>query len=173
MKKYILLASLLVLANAHAAELYRSIDSSGNVHYSDRPLQGSEDVEQLKLGKGPQPDESLPYETQRAMQNFPVTLYTYPDCGSICQQGRDLLNKRGVPFTEKSLVKQEDIDAYRKDSGDANIPALTIGKTWVKGFLAERWNNELDYAGYPKTASPNYRPRAAPQPPAPPAAPAQ
>ncbi len=169
MKKFLLVMSLLMLANAHAGELYRSIDSSGKVHYSDRPLPGSEDVEQLKLGKEPQADESLPYETQRAMQNFPVTLYTYPDCGSICQQGRDLLNKRGVPFTEKSLVKQEDIDAFRKDSGDTNIPALTIGKTWVKGFLAERWNNELNYAGYPQSAPPNYRPRSAAPPPAPPA----
>lgn len=160
MKKYFVLMSLLLLPNAHAGELYRSIDSSGKVHYGDRPLQGSEDVEELKLGKEPIPDETLPYETQRAKQNFPVMLYTFSGCGSACQQARDFLNKRGIPFEEKSLETQQDYDAFRKNSGSSDLPAATIGKTWLKGFLAEQWNKELDYAGYPKNAPPNYRPRS-------------
>jgi hypothetical protein len=166
MKYYFLLAGLLILTNAHA-ELYRSIDSSGKVHYSDKPLAGAEDVTQVKADKAPTPDESLPYETQRATQNFPVTLYSFPDCGSVCQEGRDLLTKRGVPFTEKSLMTLEDIDAFNKASGDKSLPKLTVGKTWIRGFLAEQWNKELDIAGYPKTAP--YRPRPSPTSPSRPA----
>jgi glutaredoxin len=150
MKKYMLLLGLLLCANAQAGEVFRSIDDSGKVHYSDSPLTGSDDVEELKLDKAPIPNVDLPYETQQAMKNFPVTLYTFPSCGSACEQARALLNKRGIPFTEKSLVKQEDIDAYRKDSGDSQVPAATIGKTWAKGFLEETWNKDLDVAGYPK-----------------------
>ncbi len=148
-----------------AGELYRSIDKDGKVHYSDSPLAGSEDVQQLKLGNEPTPDENLPYETQQARKNFPVTLYTFPDCGSACQQARNLLSKRGIPFADKNLVKQEDIDAFRKVSGDSQLPAVTIGKTWLKGFLAEQWNSELDIAGYPKKDL-TYRPKpsAAPAP---------
>jgi glutaredoxin len=169
MKRVFLLAGLLMLANVQAGQLYRSIDKEGKVHYSDSPLQGTEDVEELKLGKEPAPDESLPYETQRAVQNFPVTLYAFPNCGSACQKARDFLNKRGIPFTEKSLVKQEDIDAFRKDSGDSQLPAVTIGKTWLRGFQAETWDSELDIAGYPKSVL-RYRP---PRPATPPAQPAQ
>ena len=117
-------------------------------------------MRQLKLGNEPAPGDNLPYETQRAMQNFPVTLYTFPECGSACQKARDMLNKRGIPFTEKSLTTQEDIEAFRKDSGDGQVPALTIGKTWLKGFLDEQWNNELDFAGYPKKVI-GYSPRPA------------
>jgi glutaredoxin len=168
MKRVVLLMGMLMLANVQAGELYRSIDKDGKVHYGDRPLEDTEDVQELKLGKEPLSDESQPYETQRAMQNFPVTLYTFPDCGSACQLARDLLTKRGIPFTDKSLVKQEDIDTFHKDSGDSKLPALTIGKTWLKGFLAEPWNNELDFAGYPKSVR-IYRPRPA----TPPAQPAQ
>jgi glutaredoxin len=165
MKRYFLLMGLLMLANVQAGELYRSIDKDGKVHYSDSPLPGTEDVEALKLGKEPVPFESLPYETQRAMQNFPVTLYTFPDCGSVCQQARDLLGKRGIPFSEKSSVTQKDLDAFRKESGDSQFPAVTIGKTWVKGFQAEEWNNELDFAGYPKKApTPGPKPSARPAP---------
>jgi hypothetical protein len=166
MKGVFLMMCLLMLTNAQAAELYRSIDKDGKVHYSDTPLEGSEDFERLKLGKEPAPDENLPYEAQRARQNFPVTLYSFPDCGSACQMAREFLAKRGIPFTEKSLVMKEDIDAFRKDSGDSRLPALTVGKTWLKGFQTEQWNNELDFAGYPKKVL-VYRP------PAPASAPAQ
>ena len=165
LKRIFLLMSLLLLTNLQAAELYRSIDKDGKVHYGDSPLEGTEDVEKLKLGNEPKPDENLPYETQRAMQNFPVTLYTFPECGSACQQARELLSKRGVPFTERSLVEQDEISAFRREFGDSKMPAVSIGKTWVKGFLAERWNNELDFAGYPKKVL-TYRPPAPATPPA-------
>jgi hypothetical protein len=165
----ILLMSLLLLTSVQAGELYRSIDSGGKVQYSDRPLSGSDDVVEVKVAKEPPPDESLPYETKRAMQNFPVTLYAFPECGSACNLARDLLVKRGVPFTEKSLVLKEDIDAFRKDSGDSKLPAATVGKTWLKGFQAEQWNKELDFVGYPKKVL-IYRP---PVPASAPAQPAQ
>src|SRR5512142_1499407 len=131
MKKVFLLLSLLMLANAQASELYRSVDKEGKVHYSDSPLQDTEDVQALKPVKDPVPDENLPYATKVARDNFPVTLYTFPDCGSGCQLGRDLLNKRGVPLTEKSLTKPEDIEAYQKASGDSRYPGMSVGNTWV------------------------------------------
>ena len=163
MKCCLLLISLLVFTNVQAGELYRSIDKDGKVHYGDSPLMGSEDVEQLKLGKEPTSNEDLPYETQLARKNFPVTLYTFPDCGSSCQQARELLSKRGIPFSEKSLVKKEDIDAFQSATGDSKVPAASVGKTWLKGFLADQWNSELDIAGYPKKDL-SYRPKtAAPQ----------
>ena len=166
MKRLMLLVSLLVMANVQAVDLYRSIDKDGKVHYSDTPLPESEDVEKLKSDILPDADEGLPYETLRAKQTFPVTLYTFPGCGAPCGLGRDFLNKRGIPFTEKSLVKSEDIDEFSKASGGIEVPKLLVGKSWIKGFLAEQWTRELDFAGYPKTAP--YRPRpAAPAPAAP------
>jgi hypothetical protein len=172
MKSIFMLAGVLILANAQAGELYRSVDSSGKVHYSDRPLPGADDVTAIKAYKAPEPDENLSYETRRAMQSFPVTLYSYPDCGAICQQARDLLSKRGIPFTEKSLLTQPEIDAFSKASGDKAIPKLTVGKAWLKGFLAEQWHRELDIAGYPKSA-PLYRPRPVTPPVVQPAQPEQ
>ncbi len=152
MKPLLLLFGFLLFGNAHAGELYRSIDNSGKVHYSDTPLPDAQDVEQLKLGGEPAPDESLPYETQLASQNFPVTLYVTPNCGPACLQAEELLKKRGIPFKEISLEKKEEVDAFRKASGDSQVPALSVGKTWLKGFLAEKWNKELNFGGYPKIA---------------------
>lgn len=160
MKSIAIILACCLAASVHAGELYRSIDTQGRVHYSDRPLAGTDDIEQLHLGQPPAPDASLPYETQRAMQYFPVTLYVSAGCGSPCQSAREFLQQRGIPFTEKQVATQEDLDSFRKLSGGDSVPAATVGRAWLRGFLASDWNKELDVAGYPKTAP--YRPRSAP-----------
>ena len=160
MRLLLVLCTVFLLLPVHAGELYRSIDSSGKVHYSDRPLRGTDEVEQLRLGKPPTPDDSLPYATRRAMQNFPVTLYVSEGCGSPCQTARNLLQQRGIPFAEKLVASKEELDAFRQASGTDRVPAATVGTTWLRGFLAADWNRELDTVGYPKSAP--YRPRASP-----------
>jgi len=160
MKSIAIILACCLTASVQAGELYRSIDAQGKVHYSDRPLPGTDDVELLHLSQPPAPDASLPYETQRAMQYFPVTLYVSADCGSPCQLAREFLLQRGIPFSEKQLTTQEDLEAFRKLSGGDSIPAATVGRTWLRGFLASDWNQELDVAGYPRNAP--YRPRRAP-----------
>ena len=166
MKPYFILAGVMaaVLSGAHAGSLYRWVDQSGKVHYGDVPAAGTAQVEKVKISDSPAVDDAdLPYETRRAKENFPVTLYVADNCGEPCRQARDFLNQRGIPFSEKNLVTKEEIDTFKLMSGSENSPTLAIGKNWLKGFLAEQWSNELDVAGYPKI--PPYRPQAATKPP--------
>lgn len=164
MKLRVVLAGMMlaVLGGAHAGSLYRWVDKSGNVHYGDMPAADAAQVEKKKVASdSPEGDNAgLPYETLRAKKNFPVTLYVADNCTDPCQKARDLLNKRGVPFAEKNLKSNEELDAFRKMSDSTEVPALTVGKSLLKGFLAEQWNSELDIAGYPKTSP--YRAQAAP-----------
>ena len=144
-----------------AGELYRWVDSSGKVYYGDVLPAGALQVEVKKFPKDTSSNEYLPYETVRAQQNFPVTLYVGMGCGDLCDQARGLLNKRGIPFSEKTLKTRKDIDAFKQASGfDAFVPSLAVGTSFLKGFVDSQWNSELDIAGYPKTAS--YRQRTAP-----------
>ena len=154
MKHITLLTACLVLMSldAQAGELYRWVDSKGVVHYSDMPPPKSEQAETIRLSNAAGPDEALPYETLRAKQNFPVTLYVGSTCGELCDQGRSLLSKRGIPFTEKVMKTREDVEALKQLSGIEGLPVLAVGKTYRGGFLAEQWHSELDIAGYPKTA---------------------
>lgn len=162
-----LLACLAIMPlGAQAAELYRWVDKAGKMHYSDVPPAETTDVERKNLSSTPSESEDLPYETRRAQQNFPVTLYVTNACGAPCDQARSMLKKRGIPFSENGLNTQEEIDAFRNRSGSDSVPTLAVGKNFLSGFLESRWNSELDAAGYPKTAS--YRQRVAP-PPKPPA----
>ncbi|MDZ4203030.1 MAG: glutaredoxin family protein [Gallionella sp.] len=158
MSRFVILLGLLLLAPAGAEEVYRWVDANGKVHYGDKPPAQAARVDTLKLGDTPAPPE-LPYETRRAQQNFPVTLYIGDSCGEFCAKARELLTRRGIPFSEKRLITQQEIDAFKAAAGSDGIPALSVGKMYLNGFQSERWHGELDVAGYPKSAP--YRGRTA------------
>ena len=150
-----LIASL--MATAQADTWYRWVDKSGKVHYSDSLPPDSTPANSAKIkkhkgGNAPAESADMPYETRRAHQNFPVTLYVIDDCGDICQQARRLLNQRGIPYAENSLKSQAEFEAFKKMSGAAGVPVLTVGKVWLKNFQTQEWHTELDNAGYPTTA---------------------
>jgi hypothetical protein len=168
MKRVILLlAGLMVMSPViHASELYRWIDKAGKVNYGDLPPPGATGVERLRFSGNPAQDQDLPFETRRAMENFPVTLYVADGCGDSCDQAHALLGNRGIPYSEKLLRSKQDIDAFKQLSGIYNVvPVLGVGKEFLKGYSEILWNSELDIAGYPKTA--NIRQRTAPPKPEP------
>lgn len=151
--------AFLLLGSAQAAGLYRWTDGEGNVHYGDYPAGDAKQVQEKKFApETSTDDDSLPYASRVAKQNFPVTLYVTENCGEACAQGRALLNKRGIPFAEKNISTQADADALKQAAGSAPIPTLAVGRTFLKGFEAGQWNNELDIAGYPKTAPYGFKP---------------
>ena len=165
MKPYFIMAGILaaMLGSAQAGSLYRWVDQSGTMHYGDIPAAGAAQIEEVTISEAPATDDAdLPYATRRAREAFPVTLYVADNCKEFCQQARDLLNQRGIPFTEKNLVSQEDIATFKQISGGEMVPALAVGKDWLNGFLAEQWNSELDIAGYPRTAPYGFRPATPP-----------
>jgi hypothetical protein len=171
MKRIVLLLACLVVMPAQAGGLYRWLDKAGKVNYGDTPPMDAINVQNIKSSSGSSPNDDLPYETRIAQQNFPVTLYVGSDCGGPCDQARSLLNKRGIPFSEKVLKTSKDIEAFKQLSGmEAFSPVLQVGKDFIKGFLESQWNSELDIAGYAKTAS--YRQRIQQQAPSNPEAPA-
>lgn len=156
MKRLLLLLGLLgvLSSEGQSGELFRWVDKDGKVNYGDSPSAGATDVQSLKVPSGPQASDDLPYETQRARENFPVTLYVGNDCGEACRRARGLLNDRGIPYKESMLATKEDIDALKERSGiDGFVPVLAVGREYLKGFSEEQWNSALDIAGYPKTAS--------------------
>jgi glutaredoxin len=171
-------AALLLPALAAAqASVYRWVDKNGKVHYSDTPPpEPQKNLTQKRVGGGYAESTQLPYATQIAMQKSPVTLYTGPDCGDPCRQGRDLLAKRGIPFSERDAQgSAEDAEALKKLVGAIEVPVLTVGTSKVKGYEEGAWHSALDGAGYPRTALPGQvpprppAPRKAEPPPAPPA----
>src|SRR4051812_21480353 len=94
-----------VLCGGASAQMYRWVDKDGRTHYTQTPPPpDAREAQKKSLGAGgatPSPD--LPYATQNAAKNYPVTLYTSPGCGAPCEQARSLLVRRVVPFREISV----------------------------------------------------------------------
>lgn len=154
---------LMTSTHSQADSLYRWKDKEGKTHYGDKPAEDSIGAEPRKFGAAPAAgDDELSYGIRKAKQDFPVTLYAAESCGDICVQARALLNKRGVPYTEKNINTNEAIESYKKLTGGTSIPALTVGKSLLRGFEAGQWNSELDVAGYPKIAPFGSRPAPPP-----------
>ena len=148
--RLLLLACLAAASVAATAQTYRYVDPQGRTVYSDTPPPGR--ARDISKSPGGAPEDGPPYAVRQAAANFPVVLYTSAECVRECKDGRDLLNGRGVPFTEKMVQKPEDIEEVKQLVGDAFVPALKVGRQSFRGFEAGAWNNLLDLAGYPKSA---------------------
>jgi glutaredoxin len=145
-------AVLLVTAGAHAQ--YKVVGPDGKVTYTDQPpTDGKSKVQNVRSGSaGGQDEFVLPFATAQAARNFPVTLYTQEDCAP-CDAGRTLLRARGIPFEEKTINTQADIDAYKAISRDTLLPMLAVGREQLSSYEAGRWNSALSAAGYPANAT--------------------
>jgi glutaredoxin len=162
------LALVLGLAgvSASAQGVYRIVGPDGRVTFSDQPpaTAGARPVGSTGSTAAPDSAAQLPFQLRQVVARYPVTLYSAKECAP-CNSGRNLLNARGIPYTEKSIDTPEDGDALKRLSGEASLPFLTIGGQQIKGYSDTEWTQFLDAAGYPKTSAlpASYR-RPAPAP---------
>ena len=140
-----------LLATAtQAQQVHRIVGPDGKVTFSDRAPEDKKAQSTVlsTASGGAASNPALPSELRQIASRFPVTLYTGESC-SPCQQARQLLVQRGVPFTERSVNTNDDLDALRRLSGEFALPFGTIGRQQLKGFSDAEWTQYLDAAGYP------------------------
>jgi glutaredoxin len=140
----------LLATAAQAQQVHRIVGPDGKVTFSDRAPEDKKAQSTVlsTASGGAASNPALPSELRQIASRFPVTLYTGESC-SPCQQARQLLVQRGVPFTERSVNTNDDIDALRRLSGESALPFGTIGRQQLKGFSDAEWTQYLDAAGYP------------------------
>jgi glutaredoxin len=141
----------LTLAPMPAWALFKVVAPDGSVTYTDRPpatTQGR--VTQLgrQADAAPEPPP-LPLELRQAVQRHPVTLYTAAEC-QPCDAARSMLLQRGIPYTERRILENDDVLALERLVGGRTVPALTIGAQALRGYAGDEWAGYLDAAGYPR-----------------------
>jgi glutaredoxin len=147
------LCCALFAATLHA-QTWRWIDpATGRTMYTDTaPPGNAKNVVRINASgyadDGSDPD--LPYVVRIASEKYPVVLYTGASCDA-CKDARDLLNKRGIPFTEKVVQSDADQIELSKLVGDTYVPSVLIGRQKIRGFDAASYHSALDLAGYPKS----------------------
>ena len=156
-----------------AAQLYQWKDPQGRTVYSDQPPPSGIGNAQHKAFKGNVIEGGESYAARTAREKYPITLYANA-CGAPCDQARQLLNDRGVPFSNKDPQASPEAQAeLQKLTGRSSVPVLVIGSDKIDGFESGQWQAALDRAGYPKSAPPGRKPApaAAPTPAPAPSAP--
>lgn len=132
---------------------FKIVGADGKVTYTDRQPSASEGkitslgAHDLTPIAG---DVALPLELRQAAARYPVTLYTLVGACEPCEAARQLLRKRGIPFTEKQVQSAEDSEALERLSGGRDAPTLSIGTQIMRGLAPEVWGSYLDAAGYPR-----------------------
>ncbi len=179
-----LIATLIALGFAAplAAAPYKWIDEDGRVTYGDRPPMGGS----ARLLSGPTrtpatpaatapaasagtpatataaaapADQNLPTLLKTLAGRNPVVLYTGRDCAP-CASARTHLGRRGVPFVEKTVGTEGDLEAFKKIGfSEMTVPALGVGAARLSGYEASAWDRALDAGGYPKSSllPPDYK----------------
>jgi glutaredoxin len=158
--------TLALAAGAASAQLYRWTDAQGRVHVTDTPPPpNAKNVQKKNVpaasASAPTPVE--PYSLTLLRKNFPVTLYTTPGCDA-CTDARNLLNSRGIPFSEISVTTDQQIAELKQAANTNSVPAMIVGSTVQRGFEEGAYNKLLDAAGYPKTGVLPPRNQAEPAP---------
>lgn len=149
--------SALLAGAVQAQAVYRIEGPDGRVTFSDRAPKDLSQGAKVSAHEGAQTgadlhaNDALPFALRQTATRYPVVLYTGKDC-SPCVNGRNLLISRGIPFAERTVTSNEDIEALQGLAGDTSLPVITIGSQRIKGFSDTEWSQYLDAAGYPRTS---------------------
>lgn len=160
------LLTLLVLATMPALGQYKVVGPDGSVTYTDRPPADTA-LRVTPFGRNAAPppaDSGMPAVLRQPVRRYPVTLYTAENCVP-CDNGRRLLQSRGIPYNERRVSSEEDAQALERLMGGRTVPALSVGSQPLRGFAEGDWQAYLDVAGYPKESKlPGNWPVAVPTP---------
>lgn len=146
--------ALLLAAPAQGQTIFRGVEPDGHTTFADRPPGGSAKVSVVVLGNktAQAASAALPFELRQVVSKYPVTLYSASNC-TPCSLGRTLLSARGIPYTEKTVQTNEDVQALQRISGENSLPFLSIGAQQIKGYSETEWVQFLNAAGYPATSA--------------------
>jgi glutaredoxin len=163
LRHWMAIATLLLSAlPAHA--LFKVVGPDGKITYSDRPPPPTDGraMQVNRDGSTATNDVALPFALRQVMAKFPVTLYTASKCDA-CELGRALLQRRGIPFSERTATTNEDKEVWEKITGGQEAPVMKVGAQVMRGFNASTWEETLDVAGYSRQSQlpPNYKATAA------------
>ena len=160
MERILLMIVLALLASGvsavQAEKLYKWVDSQGRVSYRDQPPPEGAGyrVEEKVFGERGTARETGDETLAKIVEKYPVMLYSVPVCGS-CDFARAYLQKRKVPFTEKNLENDAELQqTLKKKIGSLSAPTIMIGEKVMKGYVESILEGELDSAGYPKIETP-------------------
>jgi len=144
--------SVALVSSVSAQQVYRWVDASGRVQYSDQPPPaGTKGVQEKNVSGSSIQNNELSLVAQDAQKKNPVTVYL-SECGDACDSAKAYLNKRGIPHTVVDPTRTIELNKkFKEETGGTVVPVIKIGEKRLSGWSESSWAGALDAAGYPKT----------------------
>ncbi len=129
-KFYFILLPLLCMSNISYAEIYKWIDESGKVHFSDKPSRDhtSEAIE-VRINSY----ESVSYDSSSFDVGKKVVMYSASWCG-YCTKARNHFKDEGIRFTEYDIEKTAKGKSDYKRLNAKGVPVILVGNKRMNGF---------------------------------------
>lgn len=125
------------------ADVYKWVDESGRVHYSDTPHPSAQT--QPIRGKITRMDAVDASKTQtsssskKTLYKKKVTMYSTSWCG-YCKRARKYFIEQGIPFVEYDIEKNASAKKAYDAIGGSGVPVIVMGKRSMKGFSKGAFN---------------------------------
>lgn len=129
--KFITLAiSLIFLTNTAHSEIYKWIDSKGEIHFGDKkPQQFKTKKLKLKINSY----TSVSYDISKTDSGQNVVIYSAEWCG-YCKKAKKYFKNNNIAFTDYDIENDARAKKRYKAMGGNSIPIIIVGKKRMNGF---------------------------------------
>jgi len=116
------------------AEIYRWVDESGKIHFSDKPSR-AHSSEQVKLQINTY--EAVTYDTSSIdVGNKRVVMYSASWCG-VCKRAKRYFAQKKIKYTEYDVDKSEEGKSTLRKLGAKGVPVILVGNRRMNGFSVD------------------------------------
>jgi glutaredoxin 3 len=138
----------LLSQSAAATKVYECIGASGKTTFSDHCPPGTRKKEiQFQTSVSALSAEEKAEKSEEKAEGS-VILYSVERCDA-CDLVRNFLKTRNIPFTEKNVTDDMDIQKeIREKSGSVTVPVTMIGGKTLRGYDSYALSDAIIAAGY-------------------------
>jgi glutaredoxin len=138
----LLAAAGLLAAMAASGQVYRWTDSTGKVHYGDRPPDEAK-ARELRIQSYDGPVEVQDWSGVLRGKTMPgsgpgLTMYSTSWCG-YCKRARAYFGQKNIRYTEVDVEKSPEGNKRFKELGGKGVPLIVMGSKVMRGFSVERF----------------------------------
>ncbi len=135
---------LLLTAGSAGAEIYKWVDESGYIHYTDTPPENQQQSLEItgRISSYDSP-EILPAEgaatassrsgADKSAKNKQVVMYSAEWCG-VCKRAKQYFSEKNIRYTEYDIDKNSKAKADFDKLGARGVPVILVGNRRMNGF---------------------------------------
>ncbi len=134
MRKFTSVLFLFIISASFVpAEVYKHVDESGQVHFSDRPPAAGESekvtIRKINSIRGP----AVISRKSGKTGNEKIVMYSASWCG-VCKRARRYFKANNIPFREYDIERNRRAEREFRRLGGRGVPLIVIGDDVMAGF---------------------------------------